>query len=111
MLFAQAEYEKQRIPGDIPANAERLAMPRSACLGENWREVTHRQADVAATVHHRHHSCGLVRHGLGARWPARPPCRDLPVSRRRVPNKDRKSTRLNSSHQIISYAVFCLKKK
>src|SRR5947208_13078575 len=30
--------------------------------------------------------------------------------RRRL-HKDRKSTRLNSSHQIISYAVFCLKKK
>src|SRR5258708_22228727 len=29
--------------------------------------------------------------------------------RARIP--DRKSTRLNSSHQIISYAVFCLKKK
>src|SRR5215216_6815827 len=29
---------------------------------------------------------------------------------RRAP-ADRKSTRLNSSHQIISYAVFCLKKK
>ena len=28
-----------------------------------------------------------------------------------LPDKDRKSTRLNSSHQIISYAVFCLKKK
>src|SRR5258708_19070548 len=27
------------------------------------------------------------------------------------PFADRKSTRLNSSHQIISYAVFCLKKK
>src|SRR5215216_7480799 len=27
------------------------------------------------------------------------------------PKPDRKSTRLNSSHQIISYAVFCLKKK
>src|SRR5207244_13533876 len=27
------------------------------------------------------------------------------------PVQDRKSTRLNSSHQIISYAVFCLKKK
>src|SRR5258708_9508043 len=26
-------------------------------------------------------------------------------------HRDRKSTRLNSSHQIISYAVFCLKKK
>src|SRR5574341_1989799 len=25
--------------------------------------------------------------------------------------RDRKSTRLNSSHQLISYAVFCLKKK
>src|SRR5258708_30378361 len=28
-----------------------------------------------------------------------------------VPGRDRKSTRLNSSHQIISYAVFFLKKK
>src|SRR5258708_18098671 len=28
-----------------------------------------------------------------------------------VREEDRKSTRLNSSHQIISYAVFCLKKK
>src|SRR2546427_9500831 len=27
------------------------------------------------------------------------------------PTKDRKSTRLNSSHSQISYAVFCLKKK
>src|SRR5207244_12654552 len=30
---------------------------------------------------------------------------------RYCPARDRKSTRLNSSHQIISYAVFCLKKK
>src|SRR5207244_4592365 len=29
----------------------------------------------------------------------------------RLDARDRKSTRLNSSHQIISYAVFCLKKK
>src|SRR5205807_6417451 len=29
----------------------------------------------------------------------------------RVPGQDRKSTRLNSSHLVISYAVFCLKKK
>src|SRR5258708_26768203 len=29
----------------------------------------------------------------------------------RLGGRDRKSTRLNSSHQIISYAVFCLKKK
>src|SRR5689334_24966828 len=32
--------------------------------------------------------------------------------RRRMPDRrDRKSTRLNSSHSSISYAVFCLKKK
>src|SRR5258708_24620979 len=31
--------------------------------------------------------------------------------REKCVSKDRKSTRLNSSHQIISYAVFCLKKK
>src|SRR3712207_7261156 len=34
-----------------------------------------------------------------------------PVSRRVVVDTDRKSTRLNSSHANISYAVFCLKKK
>src|SRR3712207_8065928 len=31
--------------------------------------------------------------------------------RRQGPRQDRKSTRLNSSHANISYAVFCLKKK
>src|SRR5258708_36021623 len=36
---------------------------------------------------------------------AAPACRSDRIDR------DRKSTRLNSSHQIISYAVFCLKKK
>src|SRR5438094_3808278 len=30
---------------------------------------------------------------------------------RPIPKQDRKSTRLNSSHRTISYAVFCLKKK
>src|SRR5258708_28033065 len=33
------------------------------------------------------------------------------LGRVHVRDGDRKSTRLNSSHQIISYAVFCLKKK
>src|SRR5437660_9141774 len=36
-----------------------------------------------------------------------PPARPAPRSRA----QDRKSTRLNSSHVAISYAVFCLKKK
>src|SRR5687768_17972501 len=40
-------------------------------------------------------------------------CRGCPFrARLRAPTKeDRKSTRLNSSHGYISYAVFCLKKK
>src|SRR5690606_41694054 len=33
------------------------------------------------------------------------------VARRNEPDADRKSTRLNSSHVKISYAVFCLQKK
>src|SRR5258708_14904780 len=45
----------------------------------------------------------------------RRPRRRLPdagrAARHRRGGRDRKSTRLNSSHQIISYAVFCLKKK
>src|SRR5689334_24235891 len=36
---------------------------------------------------------------------------DLPAVLRNRCVRDRKSTRLNSSHSSISYAVFCLKKK
>src|SRR5438874_6798989 len=39
------------------------------------------------------------------------PSRGAPAGRRRLGVADRKSTRLNSSHVEISYAVFCLKKK
>src|ERR1022692_5081093 len=35
----------------------------------------------------------------------------VPTSPLSIPTTDRKSTRLNSSHLVISYAVFCLKKK
>src|SRR5256885_8394662 len=56
-------------------------------------------------------------HGLGPddRGPAhgrQRPGRPGPRLLRRSPRPaDRKSTRLNSSHLVISYAVFCLKKK
>src|SRR5207253_10325948 len=46
---------------------------------------------------------------LGPRYPL-PTARPRNVSRRSS-STDRKSTRLNSSHVAISYAVFCLKKK
>src|SRR3712207_8750915 len=68
----------------------------------------------------------LFRSGdLGGRGPAlrRPPCLSSHCPSHSFPGKieikivrpgnegDRKSTRLNSSHANISYAVFCLKKK
>src|SRR3989475_5521716 len=46
-------------------------------------------------------------HGLECTWYHRYHPTDNPEH----PNADRKSTRLNSSHSQISYAVFCLKKK
>src|SRR5687768_17900429 len=54
--------------------------------------------------------------GTGALVPLRGESRDLVALRLDAclgiaDDKDRKSTRLNSSHGYISYAVFCLKKK
>src|SRR3712207_7743647 len=59
---------------------------------------------------------GRRRHRAAARLPRGPPRRGRrPAVGRAVlahlPEGDRKSTRLNSSHANISYAVFCLKKK
>src|SRR5439155_24954922 len=65
-------------------------------------------------VHHRQHGMGAVPDGQPegfARLPA-PRVRRAARSgnRRSLGRGDRKSTRLNSSHVAISYAVFCLKK-
>src|SRR2546427_7287109 len=49
--------------------------------------------------------CAEDRAGLGTRW------LHVVVHYHRSRQQDRKSTRLNSSHSQISYAVFCLKKK
>src|SRR5256885_5131297 len=46
-----------------------------------------------------------------ARVPRVPPPRGDTTPRGPIQLQDRKSTRLNSSHLVISYAVFCLKKK
>src|SRR5687768_18269314 len=53
------------------------------------------------------HAQGELRNGLAQK----PIGRAAFLRRRRHPLSDRKSTRLNSSHGYISYAVFCLKKK
>src|SRR3712207_7788244 len=49
--------------------------------------------------------------GRKRRTGAGPPCRCTCEKKNSSPGIDRKSTRLNSSHANISYAVFCLKKK
>src|SRR5690349_22540220 len=53
---------------------------------------------------------GVRRRGAGARR-QRGPAVGAGARGRRAAGEDRKSTRLNSSHVEISYAVFCLKKK
>src|SRR3712207_7841369 len=58
----------------------------------------------------RGHAGGRAPQRGGARRPADRGDRRRPV-RGRLDDLDRKSTRLNSSHANISYAVFCLKKK
>src|SRR2546430_10244669 len=52
----------------------------------------------------------LFRSGGVAGLDEHPGVLDIGLQKRR-PEVDRKSTRLNSSHSQISYAVFCLKKK
>src|SRR5699024_12499584 len=64
-------------------------------------------------------SPGHWRHPQASRRQRPPPRRPPQASHRQrphhpdcpLPPRDRKSTRLNSSHVSISYAVFCLKKK
>src|SRR5258708_22201717 len=66
----------------------------------------HRRGDTASAL--AHHL--PVRPRARVRLLVRPAAHDA-VRRLAPADVDRKSTRLNSSHQIISYAVFCLKKK
>src|SRR2546422_2946040 len=56
----------------------------------------------------------LQRDTNGTGWPGRGKCAPPSEGRQAMRSNarvDRKSTRLNSSHGYISYAVFCLKKK
>src|SRR5438105_9842124 len=52
------------------------------------------------------HEAGIHQHGVLSN----PLCYEI-MTPESLSRRDRKSTRLNSSHEWISYAVFCLKKK
>src|SRR5262245_65125673 len=59
-----------------------------------------------------HDALPIFRSRQQLRWRFRLlPARHSRAQQRRLRREDRKSTRLNSSHLGISYAVFCLKKK
>src|SRR5438876_7125293 len=82
-------------PTDIYTLSLHDALPISALARRDGlvrveREARHRRRVLAAATQH----AARVLHGRGERV-----------------GGDRKSTRLNSSHPSISYAVFCLKKK
>src|SRR3712207_8639984 len=81
---------------------------RSAHFGGDrvvGRPVERDDRDPAVGVVLEQHRVG----GLGEVGGRRPEVEDLPAIG--LVGEDRKSTRLNSSHANISYAVFCLKKK
>src|SRR5690625_7111137 len=72
----------------------------------NERHEHQRQKDLSKSVRIAVH---LQKGRDAGRLPRGQPFVDK--NKAQVPNGDRKSTRLNSSHVAISYAVFCLKKK
>src|SRR5207244_9767327 len=100
------EYRTKRYGARLRTSMKLLHEPER-------RESVHRPAvtdviDISRLrerVRYRHNGCRptsrLARHQPMMRTPCR----------MEFSPQDRKSTRLNSSHQIISYAVFCLNKK
>src|SRR2546427_3367995 len=84
-----------------PEAASGCRIPRRPIIAENFRRSSARSIDAGGVPRIR------VRDRRRDRARASGIARLIEV----CPPKDRKSTRLNSSHSQISYAVFCLKKK
>src|SRR5699024_12820713 len=92
----------RRLVHKFPARARVVALPivRAGRPLDDRDRLRSRLIENAVADHH-------------PLW-CRRPAASAPTSSRRTPRAprlDRKSTRLNSSHVSISYAVFCLKKK
>src|SRR5256886_11165749 len=99
---------------NYPATPEISPLPLPAPLPISHRLLAAR-APAPRLAHRARRSCsGLARRGFHSRLagdeillPHQHKGEDCPCEE----DEDRKSTRLNSSHSQISYAVFCLKKK
>src|SRR2546426_7185973 len=70
-----------------------------------------RPEEPTARAHRAEDELGILHRGRDVVGPAEGPARLGERAAREPVPRDRKSTRLNSSHLVISYAVFCLKKK
>src|SRR5688572_31845844 len=88
--------------------------PRSTLFPYTTLFRSETRAPALQHPHEERQGARACRHGIHLQHGRR--CRALAQNRRterplRRLAQDRKSTRLNSSHSQISYAVFCLKKK
>src|SRR2546422_4871187 len=92
-VFGVAGVARERKTGKRAPRAGSFELPRPGVV-----QPADRHAEVRAGPVVRHLERGLRQAAIGHRGIA-------------AHTRDRKSTRLNSSHGYISYAVFCLKKK
>src|SRR2546426_2007832 len=104
-FFFSSRRRHTRLQGDWSSDvcSSDLARPMSLVRSADLHAVPHHRGGRRGPVDRRH--AGLRTDGplrRGRRAGHHPP---------RHRHQDRKSTRLNSSHLVISYAVFCLKKK
>src|SRR5438552_14851031 len=108
MGLARSTYYDE--PELQPISEARLVEQIKAVCAEwpayGYRRVTAELRGEGRLVNHKKVMRLMKENGLTVR-----PRRRFVATNRRRGRTDRKSTRLNSSHQIISYAVFCLKKK
>src|SRR5947207_13100192 len=91
-------------PQDRPENRAECG-PEPRCVARHVRPVL-----LAANLQ-PYVAIASLAHLLGHFSDERKGVEGLAVQRDEAGVEDRKSTRLNSSHTVISYAVFCLKKK
>src|SRR5256885_9343736 len=71
----------------------------------------HDALPIYAFARHRELLADFLQRVVGVHADAKAHAQHALLARRQAREQDRKSTRLNSSHLVISYAVFCLKKK
>src|SRR5438034_6609235 len=89
--------------------------PATKTLGIKTLELSEGRSLVEMMVDQNHHNMSATMHG-GIMADIADAAMGIAIATTVSPEEDfttidRKSTRLNSSHTVISYAVFCLKKK